>query len=401
MAEDIKVVIFHVHAADLDGAGLGVVQARNELDQAGFRAACAADDAQRFAGFEGERDIIQHRLAGAVLILKGNMLKLNGAVGHLLHGVLGRGQVSLLVQHFHDTLGGRGGHGDHDERHAQHHQSHENVHDVAEQGVELAGGDGAVQDILGAEPAQGDVAAVNGGEHGGVIEAQAALRVDELVVQALAGLGVLLVFKALADKALDHADGRNVLLHGGVQVIVVFEHAVKNFERGHHDGSQHHQKEYHGHHKDQGQRAADHAGHEQGEHQMHRGAHAHPLDHLERVLHVGHVGGHTGDKAGGGVFVDVGERVMLDALIHGVAQIACKARGSIGGKAARQHTQQQRESGHQEREQAIFEDGVHIALLDALIDDERHDGGKQDIHDRFQRGKERRHDGRAFVLAQM
>ena len=45
MAEDIKVVIFHVHAADLDGAGLGVVQARNELDQAGFRAARAADDA--------------------------------------------------------------------------------------------------------------------------------------------------------------------------------------------------------------------------------------------------------------------------------------------------------------------------------------------------------------------
>ena len=62
---------------------------------------------------------------------------------------------------------------------------------------------------------------------------------------------------------------------------------------------------------------------------------------------------------------------------------------------------QQRQADNQEREQTIFEDGVHIALLDALIDDERHDGGKQDIHDRFQRGKERRHDGRAFVLAQM
>ena len=134
---------------------------------------------------------------------------------------------------------------------------------------------------------------------------------------------------------------------------------------------------------------------------MHRGAHAHPLDHLERVLHVGHVGGHTGDKACGGELINVGKRIMLDVLIHGIAQISGKAGGCIGGKAARQHTQQQRESGHQEREQTIFEDGVHIALLDALIDDERHDGGKQDIHDRFQRGKERRHDGRAFVLAQM
>ena len=44
-------------------------------------------------------------------------------------------------------------------------------------------------------------------------------------------------------------------------------------------------------------RAADAHSHEQCEHQMHRGTHAHALDHLERILHVGHIGGHTGDKA--------------------------------------------------------------------------------------------------------
>ena len=197
-----------------------------------------------------------------MLILEGDVLELNAAVGHLLYGLLCRGQVGGLVQHFHDTLGRSGGHGDHDESHAEHHQGHEDVHDVAEQGVQLAGGDGTVQHILGTQPAQGNVAAVNGGEHGGVIEAQAALGVDELVVQALAGLGVLLVLKALAHKALDHADGGDVFLHGGVQSVIVLEHAVEDVESGDHDTGQHDDQEHHSHHEDQRQRAADHHGHE-------------------------------------------------------------------------------------------------------------------------------------------
>ena len=82
--------------------------------------------------------------------------------------------------------------------------------------VQLAGGDGTMQNVLGTQPAQGDVAAVNGGEHGRVVEAQAALGLDELVVQALAGLGVLLVLKALAHKALHYADGGDIFLHGCV-----------------------------------------------------------------------------------------------------------------------------------------------------------------------------------------
>ena len=167
-----------------------------------------------------------------MLIFEGNVVELDAAVCHLLHRLFCRGQVGVLVQHLHDTLGRSGRHGDHHKGHAQHHQGHEDVHDVSEQGVELTGGDGTMQHIFGTQPAQGDVAAVNGGEHGRVVEAQAALGLDELVVQALAGLGVLLVLKALAHKALDHADGGHILLHRGVQVVVVFEHPVKDVEGG-------------------------------------------------------------------------------------------------------------------------------------------------------------------------
>ena len=79
---------------------------------------------------------------------------------------------------------------------------------------------------------RGNVAAVNSRQHGGAIEAQTALCVDELLIQTLAGFGVLLVLEALADEALDHADGGDVLLHGGVQVVVILENTVKNFEGG-------------------------------------------------------------------------------------------------------------------------------------------------------------------------
>ena len=186
-----------------------------------------------------------------MLILEGDVLELDAAVCHLLHRLLCRGQVGALVQHLHDTLGRGGGHGDHDKGHAQHHQCHEDVHNIAEQGVQLAGGDGTVQHILGTQPAQGNVAAVNGGEHGGVIEAQAAFRVDELLVQTLAGGGVFFVLKTLAHEAFDHADGRDVLLHRGVEVIVVLEHPVEDAEGGNHDGSQNRHQKSHRHHEHQ------------------------------------------------------------------------------------------------------------------------------------------------------
>ena len=92
---------------------------------------------------------------------------------------------------------------------------------------------------------------------------------------------------------------------------------------------------------------------------------------------------------------------MLDVLVHRIAQVACEAGGCLGGILARQNAQQQSDGRHCEGEQAILEDGVHIALCDAKVDDEGHDGGQQDVHDGFQRGKHRCQDRGALILAQM
>ena len=53
MAEDIQVVISHVHAADLDGAGPSASYRRGmSWTRLDFALPGAADDAQRLAGFD-------------------------------------------------------------------------------------------------------------------------------------------------------------------------------------------------------------------------------------------------------------------------------------------------------------------------------------------------------------
>ena len=56
---------------------------------------------------------------------------------------------------------------------------------------------------------------------------------------------------------------------------------------------------------------------------------------------------------------------MLDVLIHGIAQIAGKAGGCLGGIFTGQNAQQQRNGCHKKGEQTILDDGVHIALFNA------------------------------------
>ena len=102
-------------------------------------------------------------------------------------------------------------------------------------------------------------------------------------------------------------------------------------------------------------------------------------------------------------FVDdyhwIEENEMLDLVA--IAQISGKAGGCLGGVFAGQNAQRQRDHSHQKGEQAVLEDGVHIALFNALIDDKGHDGGQKHIHHGFQSGKERCQDCGAFILAQM
>ena len=59
-------------------------------------------------------DIAQNRLAAALPIREGHMLKVNGAVPDVLDGVFRTGDVRLLLQHFLNALSRRRGLRDHD-----------------------------------------------------------------------------------------------------------------------------------------------------------------------------------------------------------------------------------------------------------------------------------------------
>ena len=65
------------------------------------------------------------------------------------------------------------------------------------------------------------------------------------------------------------------------------------------NGKQRHGQEGQHHHEHGAELTVDHKAHDHGADQRQRSAHHNTQDHLEGVLHVGHIGGHTGDKARG------------------------------------------------------------------------------------------------------
>ena len=148
---------------------------------------------------------------------------------------------------------------------------------------------------MGAEPGQGQVAAVDGQQHGGVVEAEAAFRLDELLVKVLAGLGVFFVLVLLADKALDHPDAAKILLHHLVQAVVGLEDPAEDGVHRLHDGKNADAQDGQGDEKHHRERAVDLEGHNHGQDQHARRPHRHANGHHKGILNVGDVGGQAGD----------------------------------------------------------------------------------------------------------
>ena len=59
------------------------------------------------------------------------------------------------------------------------------------------------------------------------------------------------------------------------------------------------------------------------------------------VLHIGHVGGHPGDQAGGAVLVDVGKGEGLYIFIYSFPQVAGQAGRRFRCAPARQNAEHQ------------------------------------------------------------
>ena len=104
------------------------------------------------------------------------------------------------------------------------------------------------------------------------------------------------------------------------------------------------------------------------------------IDHLEGHLHIGDIGGHPGDDAGGGEFIDVREGEVLHIVVHILAQILGKASRGLCRKASRKHTQCQRRQAGKHQLEPDFIDIIHIAGGDAKVDEMGDEHGDHYIH---------------------
>ena len=328
------------------------------------------------------------RVTGCGLgVTEGDVLEVDGAVGHFHDGVLGVAQGGLLGQDLVGTLQGGTGQDQHDEDHGEHHQAAQDLGGVGEHGGQLAGGqaagDGAVAGLdhhMGAQPGDDQDADVGGGLHEGAVEGQGLLSLAEVGVDGAGDLLELGDFLGLTDVGLDHTDAVEVLLDHVVQLIVGLEDTD---EGGVDDLGDHHQAEaQQGQHDavDDAQLGADGVGVGGGQDQHHGAADCDTDQHLESHLDGGDIGGQAGDDGRGGQTVDVGEVEGLDTVEHVVAQVPGEAGAGMGCRHGGGHAEGEAHQGVQHQDQAVTPDGVHVAQLHALVDDLGQDQGDLDLH---------------------
>ena len=340
----------------------------------------AAYYAYRLAGFDVQVDVGQGVLAGAVLVGEVDVVEVDVAVGNLVDGVLGVVQVGGLAQDFAYTADAGHRHAYHDDYHAEHHEAHQQAHDIAEQAGEVAFGEAAADYELRAEPGDHYDAEVDRYHHRGVIEGKQALCLDGELVEHVAGLVELLALVAFAHKGLYHADGADVLLHAGVQVVVTAEDLVEDLERHDHYQPEHHHEENDRYQEGGRYLQADVHAHCKAEDEVQRGAHCDAGAHHEGQLHVRDVGGHTSDQTGHRELVDVGEGEGLYIIVNGLAQICRESGGGVGRKLAGQRAEAQADDRHEYHQETVADNNGQVALLQAVVDYYGRYKRKQDFH---------------------
>ena len=340
-------------------------------------------------------------LVAAPLVGEGHIVKVDAAVRHFHDGLLRLGQVCSLREHFPDTPDTGHGHADHHHHHGQHHQAHEQGHDVAEQAGEVAGGHIPGHNELRAQPRGGENAEVHRQHHGGVVEGQQALGLDEHLIQVAGGLGELAVLVALPHEGLHHTDGGDVLLDAGVEVVVLLEHPVEDVQSHHHDGTQHYHQEHHRKKEHLAGGGTDEQAHGEAEHKQHGGPHRHTNHHHKGVLHVGDVGGHAGDQSGDAELVDVGKGKGLNARIDGLSEIGGQSGGRAGGVLTSQSAKQQAHQSQHHHDDTVAVHHWQIGLLQPLIHEPCRDEGQEDLHQNLQRSQANTQEGILAVLPEL
>ena len=233
-------------------------------------------------------------------VFEADVVKIDRAVLHFGHGVLGALQRALFAEDFDNTLGRFLRHRDHRKDHREHHQAHEDLEAVgqhrghlADVEVQPAGGD----DGVGAVRHDKDHAGVDAELHHRAVEGHDALGSGEVLLDVFGRGAELFLLIFLPHIAFDNPHGLHVFLHGIVEGVILAEDAAEQRGGGPDDQKQPDEQKRDGEQEDHGQPAAHDKAHDEGENQHQRAADGHPDDHHVGHLDVGDVGGQAGDKA--------------------------------------------------------------------------------------------------------
>ena len=230
-AQRFEVIFTHIVPANLHAAAGHVIQARDQLHKRAFRAARAADNANRFALPDGQADIVQAFLLGVVGVAEIDVVKCDRAVRDLRQRLRPVDDAAFFLEHFHHSLGGRAAHGQHDEDHGNHHQAHQDLHGIGKHGHQLSGQHLAGDDGLCAEPGQAEHAAVHAKLHQRGVKRQNTLS-GFGVAENLAGrMAEFIGFTRLAHVGFYDAHRGHVLLYDAVEAVVAVEHFLEIRER--------------------------------------------------------------------------------------------------------------------------------------------------------------------------
>src|SRR6476661_1643310 len=394
-AQLAQVVLAQVAAIHADAALLNVVEAAQQVDDAGFAGPGGAHEGYSLAGLHVEADIFEHPLG--LVVGEPHVFELHLAP-QLLWGVgTGGGYQVFVVEQLEQALG-------------THQAQLQGVKPVGnlpngpeEQGIvhdesnEGAFGDGTLNLALGGVPHQ--QAHTNGSQHfsHGEVDAVVEHRAD-------VGVGMLLVYLLeLAElplfvvENLHHVHARQVLLHEGVElghgVAYVLErlfHLLLEYVGGKEQGRNHRQA-----HQRQAPVYPEHEGHDEQnlEDVAGHGCQSFAED-VGQGFHVGDVARHQ--HADGGavekaqlqaqqVLVEVGSDVAHNVLAQPAAVVSLEV--AYAGVGHQQHEQQPK----------LGVEAAHVALLDVHIHQPLNEEGPQRAEHRRGNGQENQADKDAPV----
>ena len=379
-----QVVIPHIPAAHLHGAGGGVIEAGDQLDQGGLGGTGAADDAHGGTRRNVQGDVRQSVFLRLGVVFEADIFKVDGAVldgGHRPGGV---GQVGLFGEHLPDAAGAGQGPGHLKKDAGEHHDRVEHLEHIAEEGGELAHAHGTQEDEIAAEPHDADDGGVHDRLEGGHIQHGEAEGLGAGVAEFGVDLLKLLIFPVAPHKGFDDPDGSEAFLDAAVQMV--HGALLAAVERSHlaDDPAQHDGQDGGSHQKDHGQPGAEDKGHAQPHEQHDRAAYQRPQAGVHGVEEHGGVGGHTGDQGGSGEPVQVGKVELLDGGVFGQAQFRRKAVGIAGGKPGIEQAGDQGQHGAEGHENALAQDDGHIVGGHALVDEGGHKYGNDHLTPAFQ-----------------